>query len=157
MEVHRRRIFGRELPGEAAEFFEEACSDRVRLNLGHQALLYRGMELLFVYGTLRGEFDNQYARLLRSQAALIGRATVRGSIYRVDSYPAYKPDSAGEVHGELYRLGDPAATLHALDDYEGEGFARVKVETSRGEAWIYRYRGETAADSRIASGDFCAQ
>ena len=30
------------------------------------------LDLLFVYGTLRSEFDNQYARLLRSQAMLIG-------------------------------------------------------------------------------------
>jgi gamma-glutamylcyclotransferase (GGCT)/AIG2-like uncharacterized protein YtfP len=113
------------------------------------------MELLFVYGTLRSEFDNPYARLLRSGAELMGKATVRGSIYRVEFYPAYKEEPAGEVHGEVHRVKG-AATLAELDDYEGEGFERVKVETSLGEAWIYRYRGEPAAGARIESGDFCA-
>jgi gamma-glutamylcyclotransferase (GGCT)/AIG2-like uncharacterized protein YtfP len=114
------------------------------------------MDLLFVYGTLRSEFDNAYARLLRSQAEFVGEATVAGSIYRVDFYPAYKSSPAGEVTGEVYRLTDAEATLTALDDYEGEGFERVTVESSRGEAWIYLYRGVPAAEERIESGDFCA-
>ena len=47
--------------------------------------------MLFVYGTLRSEFDNQYARLLRSQAELVGPATVPGSIYRVSTIPGRSP------------------------------------------------------------------
>jgi len=113
------------------------------------------MDLLFVYGTLRSEFDNEYARLLRSEAEFAGKATVRGSIYRVKFFPAYREEPDGEVHGEVYRLRD-AATLAELDEYEGQDFERVKVETSRGEAWIYRYCGAPAAEARIASGDFRA-
>ena len=113
------------------------------------------MDLLFVYGTLRSEFDNPYAQLLRSQAEFAGKATVRGTIYRVDFYPAYRPEPGGEVHGEVYMLKDPA-TLTTLDDYEGESFERVNVDTSRGEAWIYRYVAEPPPESRIVSGDFCA-
>jgi gamma-glutamylcyclotransferase (GGCT)/AIG2-like uncharacterized protein YtfP len=113
-------------------------------------------ELLFVYGTLRSEFENAYARLLRSQAEFVGKATVLGSIFRVEFYPAYKSAPANQVRGEVYRLTNAEATLATLDDYEGEGFERVKVETSRGEAWIYGYRGEPAADAIIQSGDFCA-
>jgi gamma-glutamylcyclotransferase (GGCT)/AIG2-like uncharacterized protein YtfP len=108
--------------------------------------------MLFVYGTLRSEFNNKYARLLRSQAALIGPATVPGSIFRVSHYPAYKPQPAGEVHGELYRLTDPETTLKALDEYEGEDFERVVVK----DAWIYQYKKEPPKYSRITSGDFCA-
>ena len=114
------------------------------------------MDRLFVYGTLRSEFENEYARLLRSQAEFVGKATVRGAIYRVEFYPAYRPGPEGAVHGEVYRLPDAEAMLAALDGYEGEGFERVEVETSRGEAWIYRYRDEPAAGTRIESGDFCA-
>ena len=113
-------------------------------------------DLLFVYGTLRSEFDNQYARLLRAQAEFLGKATVQGSIYRVEFYPAYRREPTGEVRGEVYRLTSADATLAALDDYEGEAFARVQVETSRGDAWIYQYRGEPAAEARISSGDFRA-
>jgi gamma-glutamylcyclotransferase (GGCT)/AIG2-like uncharacterized protein YtfP len=37
-------------------------------------------ELLFVYGTLRSEFGNPFARRLRAEARLVGPATVVGSI-----------------------------------------------------------------------------
>lgn len=124
------------------------------------------LNLLFVYGTLRSEFENNYARLLRSQADLVGRATVPGSIYRVGHFPAFRPALAGEVHGELYRLPDPLATLRALDEYEGSEFERVVVKAAQAEvlcaanstedAWIYQFRDEPPEDSRIASGDFCA-
>ena len=110
------------------------------------------MNILFVYGTLRSEFNNEYARLLRSQAELIGPATVPGSIYRVSHYPAYKPEPGGEVHGELYRLTNPETTLKALDEYEGEDFERVVIK----DAWIYQYKKEPREYSRISSGDFCA-
>jgi gamma-glutamylcyclotransferase (GGCT)/AIG2-like uncharacterized protein YtfP len=109
------------------------------------------LKLLFVYGTLRSRFNNRHARLLRSQADLAGTATVPGSIYRVRHFPAFRPEPAGEVHGELYRLRDPETTLHALDEYEGAEFERVVVEG----AWIYQYRNQPPTHSRIASGDFC--
>jgi gamma-glutamylcyclotransferase (GGCT)/AIG2-like uncharacterized protein YtfP len=111
--------------------------------------------MLFVYGTLRSEFDNEYARLLRSKSKLVGRATVPGSIFRIgsrQSFPGWKPEPAGEVHGELYRLTDPETILKALDEYEGPDFDRVVVK----DAWIYRYNKQPPKYSRIASGDFCA-
>jgi len=108
------------------------------------------LNLLFVYGTLRSEFDNRYARLLRSQAELVGRAIVPGSIYRVAHYPAFRPEPVGEVYGEMYRLSDPEATLKALDEYEGPEFDRVMINGS----WIYQFRSEPPENSRIVSGDF---
>lgn len=110
------------------------------------------LDLLFVYGTLRSEFDNRYARLLRKAAASMGRASVPGSIYRVRHFPAYRPQPEGEVQGELCRLNSPQATLAVLDEYEGEEFERVVVNGS----WLYQYRGDLPEESRIASGDFCA-
>lgn len=115
-------------------------------------LLTKVINLLFVYGTLRSNFDNPYALLLRSNAKLVGRATVPGSIFRVGNYPAYKPEPAGEVQGELYSLTDPATTLKALDEYEGPDFERVVVN----DAWLYRYKKTPPMYSRISSGDFCA-
>lgn len=105
---------------------------------------------MFVYGTLRSEFDNRYAKLLRSQAELIGPAVVPGSIFRIAHYPGYRPVPAGAVHGELYRLLDPAATLAILDEYEGAEYERVLVA----DRWIYQFRRQPAEDTRIVSGDF---
>ena len=85
---------------------------------------------LFVYGTLRSRFNNRAARLLRSHGTLIGPATVSGSIYRIGSYPGWKPEPAGEVRGELYELRNPQETLDALDEYEGEDFARIAIEAT---------------------------
>jgi gamma-glutamylcyclotransferase (GGCT)/AIG2-like uncharacterized protein YtfP len=111
------------------------------------------LNLLFVYGTLRSEFTNDYTLLLRSHAELVGRATVPGSIYRVQHFPAFRPEPAGEVHGELYRLRDPETTLKTLDEYEGSEFERVIIDGM----WIYQFSTQPPEDSRIVSGDFCAQ
>ena len=108
------------------------------------------LDLLFVYGTLRSEYNNRYARLLRAVATPLGRAAVPGSIYRVRHFPAYRPQPEGEVRGELYRLHTPAATLAVLDEYEGEQFERLVING----AWLYQYKGNPPEEARIASGDF---
>src|ERR1017187_8127617 len=113
---------------------------------------------LFVYGTLRSEFSNKYARLLRGQGESMGPASVPGSIYRIGSYPGWKPEPPGEVRGELYKLANPEQTLSTLDDYEGEDFERVQIKTTTAgpdAVWIYLYKKDPPAESRIASGDFC--
>ena len=110
------------------------------------------LDLLFVYGTLRSEFDNRYARLLREGATFVRRAAVPGSIYRVAHYPAFRPRPDGQVQGELYRLHTPEVTLAALDEYEGDEFERVAING----AWIYQYRIEPPDEARIATGDFGA-
>jgi gamma-glutamylcyclotransferase (GGCT)/AIG2-like uncharacterized protein YtfP len=114
------------------------------------------LNLLFVYGTLKSEFHNRYARLLRSDAELVGPATVPGSIYRIRRYPGYRPEPNGIVQGELYRLNDPESTLKALDEYEGSEFERVIVPVMMNAAWIYQYRQQPRSDLRIVSGNFSA-
>ena len=110
------------------------------------------LDLLFVYGTLRSEFDNRYACQLRAEATFVRRAKVPGSIYRVEHYPAFRPQPEREVQGELYRLHTPEVTLAVLDEYEGEEFERVVVKG----AWIYQYKGDLPEQARIVSGDFHA-
>lgn len=109
-------------------------------------------DVLFVYGSLRSEFDNRHARLLRAKAQLAGRATVRGSIFLIGKYPGYRREPDGVVQGEHWRLREPEATLAALDDYEGALYSRVVIDN----AWIYLYNGNVRADQRILSGDFLA-
>jgi gamma-glutamylcyclotransferase (GGCT)/AIG2-like uncharacterized protein YtfP len=115
----------------------------------------REIDLLFVYGTLRREFQNAFALKLREAATLVARTTVAGSIFRIGEYPAYRPEPPGQVHGELYRLADPSAMLKALDEYEAPNFARASVEVSTGHrAWIYLYATQPSLTARILSGDF---
>lgn len=122
------------------------------------------LNLLFVYGTLRSQFDIAAARMLRECAELLGSATVPGSIYRIRHYPGFRPEpdpaSAGLVHGELYRLKDPAPLIDGLDAYEDTEFTRVMTTVEQDgvakDAWIYRYDAPLPPDSLIASGDFCA-
>jgi gamma-glutamylcyclotransferase (GGCT)/AIG2-like uncharacterized protein YtfP len=58
----------------------------------------------------------------------------------VGDHRAFLPGTDGEVHGELYRLETPVATLAALDDYEGDEYERVIVDASGQPAWIYQAR-----------------
>jgi gamma-glutamylcyclotransferase (GGCT)/AIG2-like uncharacterized protein YtfP len=111
-------------------------------------------EYLFVYGTLRSGYRNAYALKLRAEADFVGPAVVKGSIFRIARYPGYREEPDGDVHGELYRLSEPEKTLAALDDHEGSEYQRVRVETSGGHAWIYRYYVQPPESARIASGDF---
>ncbi|HVW07599.1 MAG TPA: gamma-glutamylcyclotransferase family protein [Bryobacteraceae bacterium] len=115
-------------------------------------------DALFVYGSLRSEFDNRYALELRAEADLVGSAAVAGSIFRVGRYPGYREEPEGEVRGEVWRLRNPERTLAMLDEYEGGRYRRVLTRTSIPgvEAWIYQYQGEVDAALRIESGDFLA-
>jgi len=99
-------------------------------------------DALFVYGSLRSEFDNPHARLLREKADLLGRTTVRGSLVRNGEFPGYRMEPDGIVEGELWKLREPESTLAALDEYEGSAYSRISVTTSLGPAWIYLFTGE---------------
>ena len=98
------------------------------------------LNLLFVYGTLRRAFDNEYARLLRASADFEREAAIRGRLHAPGPYVAFAPDGDEQVGGELYRLRQPERMLEALDDYEGEEYERVVVEVEGSPAWIYRLR-----------------
>ncbi|HEX7740908.1 MAG TPA: gamma-glutamylcyclotransferase, partial [Sphingobium sp.] len=43
--------------------------------------------LLFVYGSLRPGYGGEHAEWLARVARHVGRATVRGALYRIDYYP----------------------------------------------------------------------
>jgi len=119
------------------------------------------METVFVYGTLRRGGSNHFRM---AGAEFIAPATVRGRLYRIDWYPGLVADDcAGEVIGEIHRL--PAAMLHALDEYEGPEYRRVRMavrcaagdgETPR-EAWVWLWTGAVSESRRIAGGDWLAQ
>src|SRR5713226_7977498 len=84
---------------------------------------------LFVYGTLRRGAQNEFARLLREQADLIGAGRVRGTLYDLDDYPGLVVPANTQrwVRGEVYRMKD-RKLLAALDEYEGDEFERVTLD-----------------------------
>jgi gamma-glutamylcyclotransferase (GGCT)/AIG2-like uncharacterized protein YtfP len=117
---------------------------------------------LFVYGTLKSGFRNRYARRLRREARLLGRAHMPGRLYRIHWYPGMrKPlDPKDLVTGELYRLLQPSKTLEALDGYEGEHHYRRELHRATLEngqqvrAWVYMYLQPRPEDCRVVSGEW---
>ena len=77
-------------------------------------------DLLFVYGTLRRGVANEMGDYLAANGEDLGAATCPGCIYNLGAYPGLvATEDGGIVHGQVFRLRDPAATLRVLDDYEG--------------------------------------
>ena len=120
------------------------------------------MEHLFVYGLLRSDVGGPMQAALARAARLVGRASWRGRLYRVAEFPGAVPCDADEfVGGELYELGEDAATLLTqLDAYEEvpDHYLRihsaVECEGREFQAWIYIWNRPTDGLERIESGDF---
>ena len=90
---------------------------------------------LFVYGTLRS--DGPAAHFLDGSERL-GAATVEGTLYDLEEYPALLLYGSEPVHGEIWSC--PVAALPLLDSYERVDrglFRRVAVEASGIPCWTY--------------------
>lgn len=124
---------------------------------------------IFVYGSLRSEFDSPAQYVLRKHAEFIGKATFQGKLYMIDWYPGVveSDDPNGIVHGELYKFKDEGIVLSKLDRYEGcspdnsapHEFERKEktVQLLNGEqiqAWIYIFVLPVSGKEKIASGDY---
>lgn len=123
---------------------------------------------LFVYGTLQSDAINENAKLLHSQARLLGKARWQGSLYLVSNYPAavVSGDIQQWVAGELWQLNDPQKTLDALDIYEEcavnsplpheyeRSIESIEINGEMMMAWIYLYQLNTDKLERIDSGIF---
>jgi gamma-glutamylcyclotransferase (GGCT)/AIG2-like uncharacterized protein YtfP len=118
------------------------------------------VDLLFTYGTLMRGFRRH--RLLDGRASYLGRGRAAGRLLDLGSYPGAidDPGGVGAIHGEVYRVADPAL-WGALDSAEGPQYHRREV-TVRSEdgrdraAWIYRYIGPLDRGVPIPGGDYRA-
>ena len=114
---------------------------------------------LFVYGTLKSDFENAMSKRLQNEAILEGKATVKGSLYDLGEYPAYVKDSKDLVHGELYHIIYPE-TLRWLDEYEEVPVLYLRKEikaTILGEkvpCFVYEYAGHIYQYDKIYGGVF---
>ena len=115
---------------------------------------------LFVYGTLKSGFRNRFARRLRREARLLGRAQMPGRLYRIRWYPGMRPprDPKDLVTGELYKLRQPSKTLAILDDWEERYRRELHPATLENDqefwAWVYIYRQHRPEDCYIVSGEW---
>lgn len=89
----------------------------------------------------------------------------RGRLYDLGRFPGAVPGE-GTVHGDLFRLSDPAV-WSVLDRYEGYEpdreeaslFVRRQVDLQAPAdwtAWVYWYNGDPMDHPRVPSGDWAA-
>ena len=118
---------------------------------------------IFVYGTLmEGESRHNVIGHLASGEGV--KATCKGGLQDLGSFPGMVPDEESEVKGELYSFSEMSAILQTLDSiegYQGPGdmhslYKRTIVRAKSIEedewAWTYIYNGK--GGSRIESGDW---
>src|SRR5262249_44885157 len=76
---------------------------------------------LFVYGTLRPEAGHKMGQFLARRGRLLGPARAPGRLLDLGRFPGMSAARADNewVHGVVYELDDPAATLALLDRHEG--------------------------------------
>jgi len=130
---------------------------------------------LFVYGSLLTAERHPMGERLSREARLVGAATLQGRLYAISWYPGAvdSADPGDLVHGEIFALADPAASLAWLDQYEGvthgpasvtkpAEYARLErevrlVDGSRRTAWVYLYQRPVDGRTWIAGGRWSAR
>jgi gamma-glutamylcyclotransferase (GGCT)/AIG2-like uncharacterized protein YtfP len=126
---------------------------------------------IFVYGTLRKDFEHEMYHVLARTAKFVGDAVTYGELYELGEYPGLllNGETSDEVLGELYELnsGDVETTLRLLDSYEECGpddpqpheylrqLINVKLRGHATEkAWAYVLRNRPKDKERIVSGNY---
>ena len=100
--------------------------------------------LIFVYGTLKKGFNNNY---LLNNSKFIGEAITieKYALYQSGIPFVIKDKSVSKIHGEVYSVD--SETLNILDDLEGhpncykreEIFVSLRQNNEKIKAWIYFY------------------
>jgi gamma-glutamylcyclotransferase (GGCT)/AIG2-like uncharacterized protein YtfP len=122
---------------------------------------------LFVYGTLRNEFENEYAKFLKKHGKNLGNGYFFGQLFDVGHYPGaiYDALCTEKVFGDIILLQNDKV-LHMLDAYEGvdelnpqpQEYKREMIAIfSEGKAvfcWTYLYNHPVQSLKKINSGDY---
>ncbi|UHG91283.1 gamma-glutamylcyclotransferase family protein [Spirosoma oryzicola] len=127
-------------------------------------------DFLFVYGTLRPNFDNAFAQYLRQRAQYVGEGSFPGRLFDLGSYPGavLQHSDSTEVLGSVFDIQKNKETiLTYLDYYEGVGpafeppteYLRVIVPVLFNgksiDCWAYLYNHAFDGKLLIESGDYC--
>jgi gamma-glutamylcyclotransferase (GGCT)/AIG2-like uncharacterized protein YtfP len=116
---------------------------------------------LFVYGSLRPGAGHVMGERLAGQGHWLGKASIRGDLYRVSWYPALAPGN-GRVTGDVY--GVPESLWTDLDSFEEADrpdpeYRRLvsPVQLASGlwlDAWVYWYVRPVAGLTPVRGGDW---
>ncbi len=124
-------------------------------------------EYLFVYGTLKRDFNHPMHKILEKYALFAGEGFVYGKLYKISWYPGLKLSlhKKDKVYGEVYLLKNPKKVFEILDRYEecvsvnrfGE-YKRIKtlsyVENRKVKVWVYEYVKKVFKKDEISCGVF---
>lgn len=115
-------------------------------------------EYLFVYGTLRKEFELSWKAAIAQQLLFVGTGNVNGTLYDLGDYPGAVKGGDAEILGDIFEIKD-TSILEVLDVYEGEEYKREKesITLTTGktiDAWMYCYFETTANRPVIRNRDY---
>jgi gamma-glutamylcyclotransferase (GGCT)/AIG2-like uncharacterized protein YtfP len=124
-------------------------------------------ELVFFYGTLMSGFQREGRTRIDLALEPVGHGWIQAVLFDLGIYPAAIPAADSRVHGEVHRLLQPDAVLHALDEIEAyrpdkpdaslyvRREAPVTLDDGRvADAWVYFYNAPLGKAQRIESGDY---
>ena len=108
---------------------------------------------LFVYGSLQPG-QSAWGLLAPHVLGAPSRAVVQGAVFDTgQGYPAWVPACLGVTPGWVVSVRSVARVLCRLDEYEGPGYARVRVAVSGGRVcWAYAWRGSVNGFRRLDCG-----
>ncbi|MFT3946296.1 MAG: gamma-glutamylcyclotransferase family protein [Agriterribacter sp.] len=118
-------------------------------------------DYLFVYGTLRKNYNLTLKEKVAGDITYLGQAKVAASLYDFGKYPGAIKEAGGkhEVVGDVYIVNDPEKVFSVLDEYEGYEFTREKnsIKLRSGKsitAWVYWYSRKPVEKQRIPYKDY---
>jgi gamma-glutamylcyclotransferase (GGCT)/AIG2-like uncharacterized protein YtfP len=118
------------------------------------------IDYLFVYGTLRNNYNLKLKDQVARDLHYVGKAKVDASLYDLGKYPgAIQEKNNNEVVGDVFLIENPNRTFKILDKYEGNKFTRNKnrIRLRSGkliDAWVYWYNQKPQAKQKIKYKDY---
>lgn len=122
---------------------------------------------LFVYGSLRNEFNNPMASFLNETAQYICDGQLQGFLYDIQTYPGAVHDFTTEslILGQVFKMSNETVIFNVLDPYEGiedELFTRqicpvfVEAEADKKtiNCWVYLFNKPTMFLKKIENGNY---
>lgn len=124
-------------------------------------------DYLFVYGTLRKDYDLKLKNKVSDDLHYVGQGKVGASMYDIGRYPGAVRSSAGdEVIGDVFLITDVERVLKVLDKYEGINTdgrpsefvrKRSKIRLRNGKevmAWVYWYEFDHSKKVKIKQKNY---